>query len=47
MQHRRFNPFSAVKRINGEYVRATKKENMLHEAKMKFWAYNRINELVN
>lgn len=39
--------FSAVKRINGEYVRATKKENMLHEAKMKFWAYNRINELVN
>ena len=36
--------FSAVKRIEGEYVRATKKENMLHEAKMKFWAYNRIRE---
>lgn len=39
--------FSAVKRINGEYVRATKKENMLHEAKMKFWAYNKIKELTN
>jgi len=34
--------FSAVKRIEGEYVRATKNENMLHEAKMKFWMYNRI-----
>lgn len=34
--------FSAVKRIEGEYVRATKKENMLHEAKMKFWVYNKL-----
>ena len=39
--------FSAVKRIEGEYVRATKKENMLHEAKIKFWAYNRIKRLTN
>jgi len=39
--------FSAVKRINGEYVRATKKKNMLHEAKMKFWAYNKIKEATN
>jgi len=36
--------FSAVKRINGEFVRATKKGNMFHEAKMKFWAYNRIKQ---
>jgi len=34
--------FSAVKRMHGEYVRCTKKENMLHEAKMKFWIYERI-----
>jgi len=39
--------FSAVKRINGECVRATKKKNMLHEAKMKFWAYNKIKEATN
>lgn len=32
--------FSSVKRIFGEYVRSTKKRNMYHEAKMKFWAYN-------
>src|SRR3989338_5386152 len=37
--------FSAVKRINGECVRATKKKNMLHEAKMKFWSYNKIKGL--
>src|SRR3989344_2731208 len=36
--------FSAVKRMEGEYVRATKKKNMFHEAKMKFWVYNRIRE---
>ncbi len=34
--------FSAVKRMEGEYVRTTKKENMLHEAKMKFWIYEKI-----
>jgi len=39
--------FSAVKRINGEYVRAKKKENMMHEAKMKFWAYNKLREAKN
>ena len=39
--------FSAVKRINGECVRATKKKNMLHEAKIKFWAYNKIKEAAN
>lgn len=37
--------FSAVKRMEGEYVRATKKENMLHEAKMKFWIYERIRKM--
>lgn len=36
--------YSAVKRMEGEYVRATKEENMFHEAKMKFWVYNKINE---
>ncbi|MBS3064709.1 MAG: IS5 family transposase [DPANN group archaeon] len=36
--------FSAVKRMEGEYVRATKKNNMFHEAKMKFWVYNKIRE---
>ena len=34
--------FSAVKRMEGEYVKATKKKNMFHEAKMKFWIYNRV-----
>ena len=34
--------FSAVKRMEGEYVSATKKDNMLHEAKMKFWIYEKI-----
>jgi hypothetical protein len=38
--------YSAVKRIEGEYVRATKKENMFHEAKMKFWVYNKTNEAI-
>lgn len=31
---------SAVKRIFGEFVRATNKRNMYREAKLKFWAYN-------
>ena len=34
--------FSAVKRMEGEYVRATKEEHMFHEAKMKFWIYNQV-----
>ncbi|MDP2926358.1 MAG: IS5 family transposase [Nanoarchaeota archaeon] len=36
--------FSAVKRMEGEYISATKEENMFHEAKMKFWIYNKIRE---
>ena len=38
--------FSAVKRMEGEYVRATKEKNMFHEAKMKFWIYNKIREAI-
>jgi len=34
--------FSADKRIFGETVRATKKRNMYHEVKLKFWAYNEL-----
>lgn len=36
--------YSAVKRMEGEYVRATKEENMFHEARMKFWIYNEIKQ---
>ena len=36
--------YSAVKRMEGEYVRSIKQENMFHEAKMKFWIYNKIKE---
>ena len=32
--------FSAVTRVFGDSVSATKKRNMYHEAKMKYWAYN-------
>lgn len=32
--------FSGCKRTMGEYVSATKKKNMYHEVKVKFWAYN-------
>lgn len=34
--------YSAVKRIFGEYVRALKKRNAYHEAKLKFWAYSQL-----
>ena len=34
--------FSANKRMFGEMVKATKKRNMYHEIRLKFWAYNRI-----
>ena len=34
--------FSGSKRIFGEYVSATKKRNMYHEVKLKFWAYNQL-----
>jgi len=33
-------PHSVVKRKFGEFVRATKKENMYHEAKLKYIFYN-------
>lgn len=32
--------FSAVTRVFGDSVSATKKRNMYHEAKVKYWAYN-------
>jgi len=34
--------FSSVKRISGEYVSATKIENMLQEAELKFALYNML-----
>ena len=34
--------FSGCKRVFGEYVSATKKRNMYHEVKVKFWAYNQL-----
>lgn len=37
--------FSANKRIFGEVVRATKKKNMYHEVRLKFWAYNKLKEV--
>ena len=37
--------FSADKRIFGETVSATKKKNMYHEVKLKFWAYNQLLKL--
>lgn len=36
--------FSASKRIFGEAVRSHKKRNMYHEAKIKFWAYQRVKD---
>lgn len=38
--------FSGNKRIFGEYVSATKKRNMYHEVKLKFWAYNKLLDVV-
>ena len=37
--------FSAVKRIFGEYVRGSKKVNMFHEARLKFWAYQQLKNI--
>lgn len=34
--------FSGSKRIFGEHVSATKKRNMYHEVKIKFWAYHKL-----
>lgn len=38
--------YSGCKRVFGEYVSATKKRNMYHEVKVKFWAYNLLVNLV-
>ena len=37
--------FSGCKRTMGEYVSATKKRNMYHEVKVKFWAYNLLQDI--
>jgi len=37
--------FSAVKRIFGEYVRSHKTKNMYHEARLKFWAYQKLRDI--
>lgn len=39
--------FSGDKRIFGEYVSATKKKNMYHEVRVRFWAYNQLLMLNN
>lgn len=39
--------FSGCKRIFGEYVSATKKKNMYHEVRLRFWAYNQLVFLKN
>ena len=38
--------FSGVKTIFGEFVRSHKKRNMYKEAKLKFWAYQELKNLV-
>lgn len=38
--------FSAVKRMLGEGVRSHRKRNMYHEAKLKFWSYQRLKSVV-
>jgi len=37
--------FSAVKRIFGECVRSHKTRNMYHEARLKFWAYQKLRDI--
>lgn len=37
--------YSGCKRVIGEYVSATKKRNMYHEVKVKFWTYNLLQEI--
>lgn len=37
--------FSADKRLFGEFVRSHKKRNMYHEAKLKFWAYQKLKDI--
>jgi len=36
--------FSATKRIFGETINSHKKQNMYHEAKLKFWAYQKLRD---
>lgn len=36
--------FSNVTRIFGDSLSSTKKKNMYHEAKIKYWAYNKLKE---
>jgi len=38
--------FSGCKRVMGEDVSATKKRNMYHEVKVKFWAYNSLQKII-
>ena len=38
--------FSGVKTIFGEFVRSHKKRNMYKEAKLKFWAYQQLKNIV-
>ena len=38
--------FSAVKRMFGENVRSHKRRNMYHEAKLKFWSYQQLRNVV-
>lgn len=38
--------FSAVTRIFGDSVSATKKRHMYHETKIKYWAYNKLLNLI-
>ena len=37
--------FSGCKRALGEYISATKKRNIYHEVRVKFWAYNFLQEI--
>ena len=37
--------FSAVTRIFGDSISATKKKNMYHEVKVKYWAYNLLQKV--
>jgi hypothetical protein len=37
--------FSANKRMFGEAVRATNKQNMYHEVRLKFWVYNKLKDV--
>ena len=38
--------FSAIKRIFGETLHASKTSNIYHEARLKLWSYNQLKSLV-